>query len=271
MAGEGRHVLEHEDRDMMRQFRLQYLKESGNEVSKPMSLFSPAGSARSTPLLADTGKIRIVGSNKKIRYGHATLITGDILEYRRFFAEARMKPIYMSANFDQVDTIKKLLRERGVETALQAKEDSNNPLTPKGIIWFELWLRRQGDEEIAETIIEKYEIGQLKNSLKVTWKTPHKPAAANAKKSATVPGGSPHAASQSQNLQFTAYESWLPVNNQRVFHRLASTLKHIEAETTANESDKKSQPWNPENLKSQVQALQQICKLKSSIKTMSNS
>ena len=74
-----------------------------------------------------------------------------------------MKPIYMSANYEQVDIIKTLLREAGVDTKLVAKEDANNPLAPKGIIWFELWLKHQADTDVAETTIEKYEFSQLKS------------------------------------------------------------------------------------------------------------
>jgi hypothetical protein len=182
-----------------------------------------------------------------------------------------MKPIYMSANYEQVDSIKSLLGENGIETTLQAKEDANNPLAPKGIIWFELWLRRQGDEDDAETIIEKYEFGQLKNSLKVTWEALHAPKSAESENAEEpISLRSTVSKEKREALMRTAYESWLPVNNQKVFHRLASTLGFSEEEISTDEFNKIRRPWNPDRLKSQVQALQQICKEKTSLKALSN-
>ena len=182
-----------------------------------------------------------------------------------------MKPIYMSANYEQVDIIKALLTENGIDTTLQAKEDAHNPLAPKGIIWFELWLKRQSDEDAAETIIEKHEFSQLKNSLQVTWDALHAPAPVEtdtAKKPITL--RSTVSKEKREELMRAAYESWLPVNNQKVFHRLASLLGFSEEEISANEFNKIRRPWNPDRLKNQVQALQQICKGKTSLKVLSN-
>jgi hypothetical protein len=182
-----------------------------------------------------------------------------------------MKPIYMSANYEQVDIIKALLTDNGIDTTLQAKEDANNALAPKGIIWFELWLKHQADEDDAETIIEKHEFSQLKSSLKVTWEALHSPAPAEAdhnEKPITL-----HSTVSKDNreaLMRTAYESWLPVNNQKVFHRLASMLGFSEEEISGNEFNKIRRPWNPDRLKSQVQALQQVCKGKSALKAVSS-
>jgi len=185
----------------------------------------------------------------------------------------------MSANYEQVDIIKALLVEAGVETKLVAKEDANNPLAPKGIIWFELWLKHQVDTETAETTIEKYEFSQLKSSLKVTWDAMHaKPAPQKADK----PGPTSETAAQQNNapsvtkISFTtnasrekrealmraAYENWLPVNNQKVFHRLASTLGFSDDEIASGHFNNIRRPWNADRLKSQVKALQQICKIK---------
>ena len=179
-----------------------------------------------------------------------------------------MKPIYMSANYEQVDTIKSLLSDNGVATTLQAKEDSNNPLAPKGIIWFELWLKRQEDEETAEIVIEKYEFNELKNSLSVTWKAMHTPVESTSSESTVAV---PVTFTQVKKLKYNAYESWLPVNNQRVFHRLASTLGYSEDEILSEEFNRLRRPWNPDRLKSQVQALQQICRTKTPLKALSNS
>jgi hypothetical protein len=180
----------------------------------------------------------------------------------------------MSANYDQVDIIKSLLTESGIDTTLQANEDSNNPLAPKGIIWFELWLRHQADEDTAETIIEKHEFSQLKDSLKVTWEALHKPpqpaAAENDNSQKTFTLHSTVSKEKREQLMRAAYETWLPVNNQKVFHRLASMLGFSEEEITASEFNKVRRPWNPDRLKSQVQALQQVCKTKSSFKVLSN-
>ena len=194
-----------------------------------------------------------------------------------------MKPIYMSANYEQVDIIKSLLVEAGVETKLVAKEDSNNPLAPKGIIWFELWLKRQTDTDTAETTIEKYEFSQLKSSLKVTWDAMH--TKVDTKKTdnagqAAVTASQSTAQSYSEkpitkvvfatnvskekrsSIMRAAYENWLPVNNQKVFHRLASTLGFSDDEISAGQFNNIRRPWNADRLKSQVQALQQICKIK---------
>jgi hypothetical protein len=197
-----------------------------------------------------------------------------------------MKPIYMSANYEQVDIIKSLLTESGIATALQAKEDANNPIAPKGIIWFELWLKHQADEDTAETIIEKHEFSQLRNSLKVTWEALHAPQpvevdntkaddaivdntqASNATKTFTL--RTTVSKEKREQLMRAAYETWLPVNNQKVFHRLASMLGFSEEEITSSEFNKVRRPWNPDRLKTQVQALQQICKTKSSFKVLSN-
>ncbi|MGD8595321.1 MAG: hypothetical protein PVF82_21010 [Gammaproteobacteria bacterium] len=182
-----------------------------------------------------------------------------------------MKPIYMSANYEQVDIIKALLTENGIDTKLQAKEDANNPLAPKGIIWFELWLMHQVDEDDAETIIEKHEFSQLRNSLKVTWEALHAPKPAEAKDSEKpITLHSTVSKEKREALMRATYESWLPVNNQKVFHRLASMLGFSEEEISGNEFNKIRRPWNPDRLKSQVQALQQICKGKSSLKALSN-
>ncbi|WP_455212352.1 hypothetical protein [Kaarinaea lacus] len=182
-----------------------------------------------------------------------------------------MKPIYMSANYEQVDIIKALLTENGVDTTLQAKEDANNALAPKGIIWFELWLKRQSDEETAETIIEKHEFSQLKNSLKVTWDALHAPPPAETNSSEKpITLRSTMSKEKREELMRAAYESWLPVNNQKVFHRLASLLGFSDEEISTDEFNKIRRPWNPDRLKSQVQALQQICKGRSSLKVVSN-
>jgi hypothetical protein len=197
-----------------------------------------------------------------------------------------MKPIYMSANYEQVDIIKTLLTDNGVDTKLVAKEDANNPLAPKGIIWFELWLKNQADSEKAETAIEKYEFSQLKSSLKVTWDALHPmPSAnsANTKDSAKQQKTSEMAAEQESSvaavakigltttvsksrrdeLMHAAYESWLPVNNQKVFHRLASSLGFSDDEIASGQFNNIRRPWNADRLKSQVKALQQLCKVKS--------
>jgi hypothetical protein len=47
-------------------------------------------------------------------------------------------------------------------------------------------------------------------------------------------------------------------------------LGFSEEEISGNEFNKIRRPWNPDRLKSQVQALQQICKGKSSLKALSN-
>ncbi len=181
-----------------------------------------------------------------------------------------MKPIYMSANYEQVDIIKALLTENSIDTALQAKEDANNPLAPKGIIWFELWLKHQADEDAAETIIEKYEFSQLKNSLKVTWEALHAPKPVEQDSEKPITLHSTVSKEKREELMRAAYESWLPVNNQKVFHRLASMLGFSEEEISTNEFNRIRRPWNPDRLKSQVQALQQICKGKTSLKALSN-
>ena len=181
-----------------------------------------------------------------------------------------MKPIYMSANYEQVDIIKALLTQSGIDTTLQAKEDANNPLAPKGIIWFELWLKRQADADIAETIIEKHEFSQLRNSLKVTWEALHAPPAEAETSEKPITLRSTVSKEKREELMRAAYESWLPINNQKVFHRLASLLGYSEEEISANDFNKIRRPWNPDRLKSQVQALQQICKAKSSLKVLSN-
>ena len=182
-----------------------------------------------------------------------------------------MKPIYMSANYEQVDIIKSLLGENGIATTLQAKEDANNPLAPKGIIWFELWLKRQSDEDDAETIIEKYEFSQLKHSLQVTWEALHAPKPTESKESEKPISLRTTVSKETrEGLMRTAYESWLPVNNQKVFHRLASVLGFSEEEISTDEFNKIRRPWNPDRLKSQVQALQQICRGKTSLKVLSN-
>ena len=193
-----------------------------------------------------------------------------------------MKPIYMSANYEQVDIIKTLLREAGVDTKLVAKEDANNPLAPKGIIWFELWLKHQADTDVAETTIEKYEFSQLKSSLKVTWDAIHKPVPKKTENTDKVeqstnpqndsPSDITSAAKISltttvskgkrESLMRAAYENWLPVNNQKVFHRLASTLGFSDDEISAGQFNNIRRPWNADRLKSQVQALQQLCKVK---------
>jgi hypothetical protein len=198
-----------------------------------------------------------------------------------------MKPIYMSANYEQVDIIKALLTEAGVDTKLIAKEDANNPLAPKGIIWFELWLKRQSDTETAETAIEKHEFGQLKASLKVTWDALHAPVAKvdshRSEKSVeiTSPQNNEPAegAYTAKNGKFSitsnvskekrdalmraAYENWLPVNNQKVFQRLASTLGFSDDEISTGQFNNIRRPWNADRLKNQVKALQQLCKVKS--------
>jgi hypothetical protein len=182
-----------------------------------------------------------------------------------------MKPIYMSANYEQVDIIKALLTENGIHTNLMAKEDANNALAPKGIIWFELWLKRQSDEDTAETLIEKHEFNQLRNSLKVTWEAIHAPApveTGNSKKPITL--RSNLSKEKRDELMRAAYESWMPINNQKVFHRLASLLGFSDEEISMDEFNKIRRPWNPDRLKSQVQALQQICKGKTSLKVLSN-
>ena len=183
-----------------------------------------------------------------------------------------MKPIYMSANYEQVDVIKALLADSGIVTTLQAKEDANNPLAPKGIIWFELWLKRSADEDTAEIIIEKHEFSQLKSSLKITWDAMHAPPPKNNNTAEEQPITLRSTVSKEkrQELMRTAYENWLPVNNQKVFHRLASTLGFSEEEISTDEFNKIRRPWNPDRLKSQVQALQQICQAKSSFKVVSN-
>jgi hypothetical protein len=183
-----------------------------------------------------------------------------------------MKPIYMSANYEQVDIIKSLLTESGIQTTLQAKEDANNPLAPKGIIWFELWLRHQTDEDTAETIIEKHEFSQLKNSLQATWEAIHAPQPAAETDNSEKPITLQFAVSKEKREQLmrTAYESWMPVNNQKVFHRLASSLGFSEEEITSSEFNKVRRPWNPDRLKTQVQTLQRLCKAKASLKLLSN-
>lgn len=179
-----------------------------------------------------------------------------------------MKPIYMSANYEQVDAIKTLLGDNGIATTLQAKEDANNPLAPKGIIWFELWLKRQDDEDSAETLIEKFEFNELKNSLSVTWQAMHAPLQENRKDKTE---GVPITFTQVKQRKYNAYESWLPINNQKVFHRLAATLGFSEEEILSEEFNRLRRPWNPDRLKSQVQALQQVCKSRISAKALSNS
>ena len=177
----------------------------------------------------------------------------------------------MSANYEQVDIIKALLTENGIDTALQAKEDTNNPLAPKGIIWFELWLKRQADEDTAETIIEKHEFSQLRNSLQVTWEALHSPPTPESKEAdKPILLRSTVSPEKREALMRAAYESWLPVNNQKVFHRLASLLGFSDEEISTEEFNKIRRPWNPDRLKSQVQALQQICRTKSSLKVLSN-
>ena len=72
-----------------------------------------------------------------------------------------MKPIYMAPTLDQADDIKQLLKQGGVETSLVKKADPNNALAPKGITWFELWLKQEADHNKAEIIIEQFEFSQL--------------------------------------------------------------------------------------------------------------
>lgn len=178
----------------------------------------------------------------------------------------------MSANYEQVDTIRALLNKNRIDTTLKAKEDANNPLAPKGIIWFELWLKHPSDEDMAETVIEKYEFSQLKSSLKITWDALHTPPPAETNDGAPPAALRTTAAKEKRaKLMRAAYENWLPINNQKVFHRLASTLGFSDEEISANEFNKIRRPWNPDRLKSQVQALQQICKTSSTFKRLGDS
>lgn len=179
----------------------------------------------------------------------------------------RMKPIYMSANYEQVDIVKDLLTEKSILTTLVAKEDTNNALAPKGIIWFELWLKRESDLDAAETAIEQYEFEQIKSSLKVTWEAIHSPppkeTSAETSEKPKVAIRSNLSKEKRQEIMQAAYESWAPVNNQKVFHRLGALLGFTEEEIENGDYNNLRRPWNPDRLKNQVKALQQLCKVRS--------
>lgn len=175
-----------------------------------------------------------------------------------------MKPIYMSANYEQVDIVKALLVEKSIQTTLVAKEDTNNALAPKGIIWFELWLKRESDLDAAETAIEQYEFEQIRSSLKVTWEALHAPSPKETQ--SEKPKITFHdnlSKEKRQEIMQAAYDSWAPVNNQKVFHRLGALLGFSEEEIEKGNYNNIRRPWNPDRLKNQVKALQQLCKVRS--------
>lgn len=186
-----------------------------------------------------------------------------------------MKPIYMAPTLDQADDIKQLLKQGGVETSLVKQADPNNALAPKGITWFELWLKRETDYNKAEIIIEQFEFSQLKNNLKLNWiYSANDEAAAVAEEPATKPIariGSNLSKNQRDEVLQAAYDSWLPVNNQKVFGRLANMLGFSDDEISKGEFNNIRRPWSPDRLKSQVDALQELCKAKANQEALGNS
>jgi hypothetical protein len=73
-----------------------------------------------------------------------------------------------------------------------------------------------------------------------------------------------------QELLEMTQDSGLPVNNQKVFHRLAGMLGFSEDEINDGKHNNIRRPWNGDRLNDQVKALQQICKGKSSTEAVSS-
>jgi hypothetical protein len=203
-----------------------------------------------------------------------------------------MKPIYISPELAQAESVERTLTNHGINVSLVRQQEAGNSLAPAGITWFELWVKDEAHLPQAKAIVNQHEFGVIKDNLKALngagndftqgkngvqpagqfipqpehpeQKEQAKQQIEQREKEAKIQTALKNLsqnASRQEILQM-AQASGLPVNNQKVFHRLAQTLGFSEEEIAEGQHNNLRRPWNGDRLQDQVKALQQICKSK---------
>lgn len=152
-----------------------------------------------------------------------------------------MKPVFISPNIKQTREVQAILRQAGIDVSVIEKK---NTATSSQANWCELWLKNGSDSERADSIITQYEFNVLKQLLSTTRvqsSTPEPPVASK------------------ENQRKSMEQAHLPINNQRVFRRLAHLLGFTEKEAEQADVNKLYRPWSNKSLMERVEILQQMC------------
>ena len=154
-----------------------------------------------------------------------------------------MKPVFISPSIKQTREVQAVLRQAGIDVSVIEKKNAADSSSQTH--WCELWLKHSSDTERANSLITQYEFKALKQILSAA---PVKPE--NLKQDQVVETG---------NLRKTMEQAHLPINNQRVFQRLAALLGFSEQETEQADFNKLYRPWSNKSLMERVEILQQMC------------
>lgn len=151
-----------------------------------------------------------------------------------------MKPVFVSPSLQQTKELEAILRQAGIDVSMVEKKNQQS-LEKTG--WCELWLKQVSDSDKANSIITQHEFRTLKQLLSCQ--------SVSAPKQECIP--------EKPELRQTMEQAHLPINNQRVFRRLAILLGFSEEESKHADFNKVYRPWSNKSLMERVKILQQVC------------
>ena len=157
-----------------------------------------------------------------------------------------MKPVFISPSFEQTKELEGVLRQAGIAVSVVEKKNHMMAEADARSHCCELWLKHPSDIDRANSIITQYEFNSIKQLLSRPLSPIHPPVA-NA------------VLANKEDLRKAMEQAHLPINNQRVFKRLAKLLGFSEKEAEQADVNKLYRPWNNKSLMERVKILQEMC------------
>lgn len=174
-----------------------------------------------------------------------------------------MRPIFMSPDSNQAKAIQSLLREQGVDTSLIIKKDlRDNDVPSTNVQWVELWLRNEPDAQRAKEAITQFQFNVLRSNMQVSEEQHNILLKKEFGRTQALPKSIRTAAKNDPlNDHGPSDETWLPVNNKRVFSYLAKLLGLSGQDVENTDQDTQLiRPWNSKSLMKTVRNLKQVCR-----------